>query len=137
MSPAINFSNAPKFDNIPPGRYNAKFEEYENDVAGTDGSDMVKMTYIITEEGEYKGRKAFRNLSLKPTALWMFKRTCIALGIDEAVFDTEEDLDTDEILDDAVGADCRLVIKERTWEGEKRSEIRSVLAPAYEFSTSE
>lgn len=139
MSPAINFAKAPKMEMIPAGRYAATFDEYENDVADTDGSPKVNMKYTIKEEGEFKGRKAFRTLSLKESALWMFKRTCLAMGAAEEDFegDSEDDeVDTDEILDQLVGADCILVIKTRTYEGEKRSEIRSVLAPSYEFASS-
>lgn len=136
--PSINFSNIPTMDPVAKGVYAAQFDSFENDFASTDGSEMITMTFIITEEGEFKGRKLLRNHSMKEQALWAFKRTCIALGADASKFEADEELDTDELLADLQGAACRLAVREKIYEGEKRSEIRAILAPQYdgEFAAS-
>lgn len=124
--------------NIPVGTYNAIFDEYENDYASTDGSEVVKMTFVLDgnpgEQASQNGRKAYRTFSMKATALWAFKRACLALGESPETFESEEDLDTDEILDQLVGSRCRLVVKHRKVDGELRSDVRAILAPAYEFA---
>jgi hypothetical protein len=130
--PAINFGNVKELSSIPRGTYNARLDDYENDIAGTDGSDMVKATFEITEDGEFNGRKMVRNFSLKESALWAVKRACIAMGTNPEVFEADV-VDTDELFDELRGAECRLVVKEKMYDGEKRSEIKSILAPAYEF----
>ncbi len=133
--PSINFSSVPTMNIITPGTYAAKFDEFEEDVAGTDGSPMYKMTFVITEEGEFKGRKVFRNHSLKEAALWAFKKTCIALGADPEAFTADEEIDTDELLADLQGADCRVVLKTKKYEGEDRTDLRAILPPAFEFAS--
>lgn len=124
--PVVDGSSIQNFDPIPADVYPAKLESYENKTAKTDGSANVNLVFVITE-GEYEGRKQFLTRNLKPQSLWSFKATCVALGADPKLF--AEEFDTDEILTDLIGEDCRIRVTLQT-EGQYagKNNIEEVLA---------
>jgi hypothetical protein len=95
------------FTPIDPGEYEAKFVEFENGVSQA-GNAKVVMVYEITEEGEFVGRKLKAHKGLSNDALWSLKRDLIALGADPD--DIAGSFDTDELLPDLVGNDCKIVV---------------------------
>ena len=125
--PVVDGSSIQNFDPIPADVYEAKLESYENKTAKTDNSPNVNLVFVITE-GEYEGRKQFLTRNLKPQSLWSFKATCVALGAKPELFDGE--FDTDEILTDLIGADCRLrVIVQTEGQYAGKNNVEEVLAP--------
>lgn len=87
------------FELVPDGDYEGMFTEFKNlKIKGGDnkGKDMVAHTYVITEDGEWKGRKLFKNYPLTEAALWSWKGDAITMGADPEELETE--LDTDDVL---------------------------------------
>lgn len=125
--PLIPMSEATVYAAIEPGTYEAVLDEWEYvEEAASSGNPYVKMTFAISE-GEYEGRKLFRNFSAMPDALGYMKRALVALGAEaEAV---SQDFDTDDILPDLMGNPCRIVVRKREYEGEDQNDVSRVLPP--------
>lgn len=126
MAPIVDGSSIKDFDPIE-GTFNCRLESFENKAAKTDGSPNVNLTFVV-DEGEYVGRKLFVTKSLKPQALWNFKKTCVALGADPEEFVGQ--FDTDEILRNLIGEECRVKASIQT-EGDYagRQSVDDILAP--------
>ncbi len=125
--PLVDGSAITTFEPIEPGTYEAQLSEAELVVKSPPG--YYKCTYTVTESGEFEGRKAFTNLSIKPQSLWRFKRDMMALGADEADFEGE--FDTDPIIEGAVGEPCRIKVSVEDYEGRPQNRIDVVLAPSF------
>lgn len=87
------------------GTYEAKFVSFKNGISNA-GNQKVEMTYQITEEGDANNRKLTAHRALHPDALWSLKRDLLALGADPD--DVSGSFDTDELLPELVGADCKI-----------------------------
>jgi hypothetical protein len=98
--PKVNLAGVKtSFDLIPDGLYDGMFTAFENKKiknGNNKGGDMVAHTYVITEDGEWKGRKLFKNYPLTEAALWSWKGDAITLGADADALETE--IDTDDVL---------------------------------------
>jgi len=129
MCPVVDGSAIQEFEQLPEGIYPAKLEKWENKETKSGDSINVNMTFVVTE-GECEGRKGFLSRNLKPQSLWSFKKTAVALGADPEAFVGE--FDTDEIMVDLVGEECRIKVEEQK-EGDYagRTQITDVLAAAY------
>lgn len=68
------------FEVLPDDDYSAKITEYEVRGPGESGYEYINFTFTV-DEGEYKGRLLWRNLSLSPKALGFLKELCEAAGI--------------------------------------------------------
>lgn len=125
--PLIPMSEATVFTAIEPATYDAVLDEWEYvEESAASGNPYVKMTFAISD-GEYEGRKLFRNFSAMPEALGYMKRALVALGAEAE--EVSQDFDTDDILPDLVGNPCRIVVTKREYEGEEQNDIRRVLPP--------
>ena len=70
-------------------------------------------------------RKAWRNYSLQPNALWALKTTLVDLGYDKESLEAEFDLEPKELL----GMDVELYFgPEREYNGRKTQDVDKVLA---------
>lgn len=126
MSPTIDFSNVKDgFEPMPAGKYEAVLTAYEMKIAKQSNSPYVALTFDISEP-EYEGRKAWRNFSLQPQALWALKQALVAMGIDRESLSGEVDLD--EVLQGAVGLNCILELDIREWNGRFTNEVKAVKA---------
>lgn len=131
MSPMVDFANvADGFEPIPEGTYVARKTGHELKDSKSSQYQYYSVEYTI-DEGEFADRKVWDNYSLNPKSLFAMKKALVALG---AEFTGEDD--TDDLWDEVDGAECRLVVKQRTYEdpdsGESKiqNDIKSVLAPS-------
>lgn len=126
----INLKAVSRAEPIPAGTYDATFTDFEKKPNNDGSGDHFSVQFTVTDE-EYAGRKLFRNYSLKPDALPYFKQFMARLGApDDALED--EDAEIEDILNDLKGADCRVKARIRTYQGEARNEVQSVLSATFE-----
>ncbi len=111
------------FDAVPPGRYPAAVYEVEQKFGKESGQPYLNWTFRVTD-GDFEGRRIWYMTSLKPEALWNFKRTAIALGEDEALLEGEYEIE----LGDFQGKECVIQVANETYKGETRSKVTRVLA---------
>ena len=130
--PHVDFSQVQEFTPLPEGTYEASLSGSELVAASkTSGQPYMALTFTVSE-GEFQGRKLFRNLSLQPQALWAFKQAVVRLGAnpDDFVGMLEmEDLQA--IVGGLVGAPCRISVGLREYNGELRNELKNILAPEF------
>lgn len=119
----IDFSAVKDFEPVPAGEYEAQFSKGEV-TQSKEGKPMVKVQFTVTEEGEFSGRKLFRNYSLQPNALWAIKQDFVKLGVDPDDFGGEVDIA--EMCAQLVGADCILTVKNGEWNGKQTSDITNI-----------
>lgn len=122
--PLINASDIKELEPLPAGWYEARFAKFENGESAK-GDDKIDLQFEVTEVGEYEGRKLYRTHSLLPQALWALKNTCLALGSDPE--DWVGEIDTDDIMGELIGADCRLKVSQSTYEGRITNRVDQVL----------
>jgi len=122
----INLKSVASSEPVPAGTYDATFTEWEKRRNADDSGEHFSMQFTLTEN-EFKGRKVYRNYSLKPEALIYFKTFLARLGTpDDALEDEEAEIE--DILNDLKGADCRVKVRVRKWQGENRNEVQGVLS---------
>lgn len=113
---------------IDAGVYEARFIEFENRFSQK-GNPMVRMAYEITEEGDFEGRKVYGTRTLTKESLWSLKRDLIALDADPD--DIAAEFDTDELLPNLIGAECKVVVSlgEPDEQGRRFNSVDKVKAP--------
>lgn len=113
-----------EFTPIDPGEYEAQFVEFENGISGKNNA-KVMMRYVITE-GEFKDRKLTAHKALTSDSLWSLKRDMLALGADPD--DVSGVFDTDELLPNLQGNDCKIVVDlgEPNEDGKRFNNIKEV-----------
>ena len=123
----VDFSGvSDSFEPIPVGDYDAVFTGFKIDKSkSTEGAFNAVLEFTISDP-EYSGRKAWANRSLLPQSLWVLKRAMVALGADAD--DLSGPIDLEEELDALKGADCRLRMSIREYEGRQNNQIDEVLA---------
>lgn len=100
---AINWSEATSYDPIKDaGDYECIFGGGK--IKPNKDKTAMKFTaeFTVDDGGEYDGRKAFRDYSLQPNALWALKKMLLACGVDEDEF--TDDAVLEELIDQANGA---------------------------------
>src|ERR1035437_321745 len=109
------------FEVLPEGNYKAKFVGFKNELAPANGkTPYINLEFTITEEGDFTGRKLFAPRYLSKDSLPMLKGTLIALGCEYG------NVDTDEQLEAAKGADVVVTVKQSEWEGVTRNKIGNI-----------
>ena len=68
------------FEPVPDNDYSVKITSYEVRGPGESGYEYINFAFTV-DEGEFKGRMFWRNLSLSPKALGFLKELCDAAGI--------------------------------------------------------
>lgn len=76
-------------------RYQFEVEEAEVETGETSGKDYIKLTLVVVD-GDFKGTKAWDNLSLQPQALWKLRGFMEAGGLETV--DGEMDIDPTEFV---------------------------------------
>lgn len=71
---------AGSFEPVPDDDYGVKITGYEVRGPGESGYEYINFAFTV-DEGEFKGRMFWRNLSLSPKALGFLKELCDAAGI--------------------------------------------------------
>lgn len=112
------------FDPIPNGVYEVlvhDIEEREVKQGKNAGADMWAVQFAING-GEYDNRRVFRNYTLIPNSMWAVKQFLIALGVDPEALSGEVAIN----LEDLIGLQARVVLRQRTWEGEIQNDVKQV-----------
>ena len=130
--PQVDFSGIVEFTPIPEGTYDATLTSGEVVAeAKTSKKPYVSLTFTVLN-GEYAGRKLFRNFSLQPQALWAFKQAMVRLGVDGDILSRPMEFDElTALIAENTGAQCQVDVGLREYQGELRNELRKILEPVY------
>jgi hypothetical protein len=124
MSPQVDFSSVSDgFEPLPDGKYAAVLAEYEFRTAQGSGNPYVALTFNLVD---HEGRKAWRNFSLQPQALWALKAALVAMGIDRDSLGGT--VDVEEVLQSAISNSCTLTLAIREYNGKLSNEVKAVTA---------
>lgn len=88
---------------LPEDQYQLELMEIEEKEGQDSGQPFLEFTFEVVDEGEYKGTKAWDNLSLVPKALWKLRQFMEAGG--HATEDGPMDIDPDVLVGTVVTAD--------------------------------
>ncbi len=124
--PRINFANVKTLEALPAGDYGASLTEVKYvEKSRSSGQPYYRLGFTVTDDGEYSGRKLFRNASLTEESLWAIKAYLIALGTDPE--ELEGDADVDELFNDRIGSDCVIVVDvKKLDDGRDSNEIKTI-----------
>jgi len=116
-----------KYEAIPRGIYNAEIDTVEYGMSANSGNPMLTLQLAITE-GDYQGRKLYTYWSFSQKALPFTKAAMqrIAPELLTAKFDPQKVADEGQLL----GKPCRVRVTIEDYQGEPRSRVAQVLAPA-------
>jgi uncharacterized protein YgfB (UPF0149 family) len=131
----INLKAVQKAEPIPAGTYDATFTDFEKKKNNDGDGDHFSAQFTVTDD-EYAGRKVYRNYSLKTDSLPYFKQFMARLGADEDALE-DEAAEIEDILNDLKGADCRVKVRVRVYQGEARNDVQSVLSATFEDDDAE
>lgn len=115
------------FENVPKGTYNVVIEQIEYKLSNSSGKPMWNLTLIITD-GEFKGRKLWHIVSFSEAALPMSKGQILKFAPEvlSKRFDPKKIAESGDLN----GKKFRVKTKIEPYNGEDRTKIASVLAPA-------
>lgn len=126
MPHKIDMGEAPDYEPIPAGWYDCVLSDWEwVEESQTSGEPYIKFEFAV-DEGEFEGRKLWRNSSVQTKALPYLKKLLLALGADAD--DVGGEFDADDLIPDLVGNPCRIKVKMREYEGEEQNEIERITA---------
>jgi len=128
---AIPIPDGAEFGGLPPGTYLSKCIEEPKESLSSKGEPQTEFQFAIRdpEYPEYEDREGRYWCSRKPKAWWNICQTLEALGVSYEIDKENKVFRFDPM--DCVGADCRTVWTEQTFEGRTRSRIQSIV-PATE-----
>jgi opacity protein-like surface antigen len=128
MGIRVNFTDveSTNYDAIPGGTYAAKVTDGEIRESGPNaknpGANYINWEFTI-QEGEHQGRKQWMNTSLLPQALFGLKGLLAATGrFSEDRLNGDLDFEIDEVL----GADVKIVVRQKQYEGDTQNEVKRV-----------
>jgi hypothetical protein len=132
----LNAVSEPSFDVLPKGTYNAVVDEFEFTTSQSSGAPMLKAVYSITD-GEYAERKIYDYYVLTgegakysmPKLKQLLARVCPE--VDLGTFNPPKFAESAIIINRC----CQLVLsittqKKGEYKGEKRNQVREILAAA-------
>lgn len=109
------------FDPIPDGVYKVKVDSV-NAKMSKNGNPYLEFVYVISEEGDYNGRKVWDNLTIIPTTAW--KQQIVLETLTRQPWrENEMKLNPK----DLVGLECRAVIYQNEYEGKVRNKVEKIL----------
>lgn len=117
MGISLDFSNVPKREPLQEGIYNVVLEEMEAKTSST-GKPMLSARF--REPGT--NTAIFENFVLTPDALWKLQSFCDAIGLD-----TDGVTDTDEIIEQAMGAEVQVKVVQREYQGNVQNSIKTYI----------
>jgi len=101
---------------VPPGKYKALIQDAK-EKAGKDGSPIAYMKFMIVDEnGPHDGESQPHWISLKPSALWRFKKLGSIAGLD---MKGSKEINVGDLNGKAVG----ILIKEQEYQGSLMSSV--------------
>lgn len=115
----------PKFEPMPPGVYPAIVENVEFGPAKSSGAPMLTWTFRIVDP-QYENRKLFfYNVLNKDFGINMLKRALVRIcpDVDMSNFSPKAFAENGE----ALGLPCRVKVRVRPYQGEKRNEVQDIL----------
>lgn len=118
------------FSPVPVGEYDAVVSGAEFKTS-SNGNPMYNVEFTITDSGEAKGRKAWRNITITERSVGMALDQLIALGTSqEAVAESlieGNDLGKATVCADLVDTPCRIKIKHREYNGKTQSDVDRIM----------
>lgn len=117
------------FEPLPVGEYDVEVTNAEYKTAST-GSPMYKIEFTI-EAGPHKGRKLWRNLTLKvekPNAVGAFFGQMRALGLNDEFFASSPEEAT--ICAELIGNRARVTVKHREYNGQTQNDVDKIVSRA-------
>jgi len=117
-----------KFEAIPKGIYDGEIDSCEFGMSNNSGAPMFTLQIAVTNNEAYNGRKLFTYLSFSQKALPFTKATIgrIAPELLTAKFNPQAVADQGLLL----GKPVRMRVQVEEYQGEPRSKISQLLAPA-------
>jgi hypothetical protein len=106
-------------------QYPAILSRWEYMAAAKESGEPYVVLEFRISEGEFEGRKQWRNFSLQRQSLWALKKALVNMGADPD--DLEGAFDLDDLMPDYIGSACLLDISQHTYEGTIRNDIKAVL----------
>lgn len=128
----VDFSDVEEFEPLPKGDYAVvvdKVEYRESDPDNPDKYDYVNWECVVTEEGEFKGRRLWFISSFSPKALWRFKQILENLGLYED--ELEVDYDEESMLvtqPELAGIPAMATVSQRSYEGRMQNQVDTLTA---------
>lgn len=126
MATKVNLAGvSDSFEPVPEGIYEGALTGFKvAEAKSSPGQQYVSLEFTLAE-GEFAGRKIWKNHSLQAQALWALKRTLLDLGADSE--ELEQDFDLEELLDTLKGDSVQLEVGQRTYEGKIQNDLLSII----------
>lgn len=124
----IPIPDGAEFGGLPPGTYLSKCVEEPKESLSSKGDPQTEFQFVIEdpEFPEYAGREGRYWCSRKPKAWWNITQTLEAMGVEYEI-DKENKVFRFNPMD-CVGADCKTVWEEQTFEGRTRSRVTRIIS---------
>lgn len=109
--PLVDYSQITEFTPVEDGIYNARLTKHELVMPKTSDKFPYYKCEFTLEADEEKGvtrQKVWKNLSLSPSALFMFKHDMLVLGANPEDLSPGSQVDTDDVIASCLEAPCRL-----------------------------
>jgi Protein of unknown function (DUF669) len=117
-----------KFEPVPRGLYDAEIDSCEFGMSQNSGAPMLTLQIVITDGGDYNGRKLYTYWSFSQKALPFTKAAInrVAPELLQGKFVPQKIADEGLLI----GKPCRIRVTIEDYQGEPRSRISQVLARA-------
>ena len=124
----IPIPDGAEFGGLPPGTYLSKCVEEPKEALSGKGEPQTEFQFVINdpEYPEYVDREGRFWCSRKPKSWWNLTQTLEAMGVEYEI-DKENKIFRFDPMD-CVGAMCKTVWAEQTFEGRTRSRIQRVIS---------
>lgn len=119
-----------KFEPVPRGLYDSEIDSVEYGMSQNSGAPMLTLQIVITDGGDYNGRKLYTYWSFSQKALPFTKAAILRVAPEILSGKFVPQKVADEGL--LIGKPCRIRVTVEDYQGEPRSRISQVLARAPE-----
>ncbi len=128
----IPIPDGAEFGGLPPGTYLSKCIEEPKESLSSKGEPQTEFQLAVSDPDypEYEGREGRYWCSRKPKAWWNITQTLDAMGVAYEI-DKEKKIFRFDPMD-CVGAICKTVWAEQTFEGRTRSRIQRIISATEE-----
>ena len=117
--PKVDFSGVG--EPVADGTYTVQLEKYTLIPAKDDKEDTYRLEFEIVEDGDYLGRRLFRNYTLSGNALFFLKRDLVRMGLDPDLISGEVEME--DVLPLVVGYQGEAKVTQRTYNGRVYNDI--------------
>jgi len=128
----IPIPDGAEFGGLTPGTYLSKCVEEPKESLSSKGEPQTEFQFVVEdpEYPEYAGREGRYWCSRKPKAWWNITQTLDAMGVPYEIDKENKVFRFDPM--DCVGAMCKTVWTEQTFEGRTRSRINRIISATEE-----